>query len=98
MKKITGFLVLLFLSITSFSQDAIMRKLQAESLRSVKKDMNDTSWKTWKLGGLYSISAGQGSLSNWAAGGDDFSLTVSTSLNLFSFYKKINIAGIMQWM
>ena len=88
MKKITGFFILSFLSITSFSQDAIIRKLQTESLRSVKKDMNDTSWKTWKLGGLYSISAGQGSLSNWAAGGDDFSLTVSTSLNLFSFYKK----------
>jgi Protein of unknown function (DUF3078) len=88
MKKITGLPVLLLLSISSFSQDAIIRKLQAESLRSIKKDMNDTSWKNWKLGGLYSISAGQGSLSNWAAGGDDFSLTVSTSLNLFSFYKK----------
>jgi hypothetical protein len=30
---------------------------------------------------------GQGSLSNWAAGGDDFSLTISSLLNLYGFYR-----------
>jgi hypothetical protein len=70
-----------------FAQDAIIRKLQAESLRSVKKDLTDTALKKWKKGGLYSISVGQGSQSNWAAGGDDFSLTIATSLTLFGFYK-----------
>lgn len=88
MRRINALLVLLFTSTLSFSQDAIVRKLQAESLRPVKKDVSDTSWKTWKKGGVYSISIGQGSLSNWSAGGDDFSLTVATSVNLFSFYKK----------
>lgn len=29
----------------------------------------------------------QGSLSNWAAGGDDFSITVTSYFNLYSFYK-----------
>lgn len=88
MKIFTASFLLLIANQCSFSQDAIVRKLQTESLRSVKKDMNDTTWKTWKKGGVYSISVGQGSLSNWSAGGDDFSLTVATSINLFSFYKK----------
>jgi len=75
--------------LTASSQDPVIRKLQAETLRPVKKDPAiDTSRKAWKNGGMYSISIGQGSLSNWAAGGDDFSLTIATSLNLFSFYKK----------
>ena len=87
MKKITG---LFFLSLSysiSFSQDAIVRKLQSESLRPVSKDLNDSTWKTWKLGGMYRVSVGQGSQSNWSAGGDDFSFTIATSLNLFGFYK-----------
>ena len=87
MKQTTGIILLSFVSSFAFSQDAIVRKLQAESLRSVKKDVNDTTWKTWKLGGLHSIGVGQSSLSNWSAGGDDFTLTVSTSLSLFCFYK-----------
>ena len=80
--------ILFVITLPLFSQDAVIRKLQAESLRAVKKDVNDTTSKTWKTGGAYRISVGQGTLSNWAAGGDDFSLTVATSLNLFAFYKK----------
>lgn len=88
MKKITGFFICTILSVITYAQDVSIRKLQAETLRPIKKDIADTSHKNWKKGGLYNISVGQGSLSNWAAGGDDFSLTVSTSLNLFAFYKK----------
>lgn len=90
MKKIVLPVILFVITLPSLSQDAVIRKLQAESLRTVKKDVNDTISKTWKTGGAYRISIGQGSLSNWAAGGDDFSLTVATSLNLFAFYKKNN--------
>lgn len=90
MKKILLPAILFITALPSFSQDAVIRKLQAESLRAVKKDINDTTSKTWKAGGAYRISIGQGTLSNWAAGGDDFSLTVATSLNLFAFYKKNN--------
>ena len=84
--------VLLFLLITSnaalFAQDAIVRKLQQESLRQIKRDIPDTSKKAWVKGGAYSLSIGQGSQSNWAAGGDDFSFTVNTTLRLYSFFKK----------
>lgn len=79
---------MIFSSKLVLSQDPVVKKLQAESTRAIKKEINDTSRKSWKTGGLFNISAGQGSLSNWAAGGDDFSLTVATSLNLWAFYKK----------
>lgn len=89
MKK--GFLlaiVAIFISVLGFAQDAVIRKLQTESLRTIKKDIPDTVRRSWKSGGTYALSIGQGSLSNWAAGGDEFSFTVNTSLRLYSFYKK----------
>ncbi len=79
---------LLLLSINIAAQDASIRKLQAESLRSVKKNIPDTVKRAWTKGAVYSINVGQGSLSNWAAGGDDFSLSIATALNLYGFYKK----------
>ena len=82
------FALLSLVSITALGQDQTVKALQAEASKSIKKDAADTSTKTWKKGGLYSFNIGQGSLSNWAAGGDDFSLTVNTFLNLFAFYKK----------
>lgn len=88
MKQVILSLLLLGNSVLLFSQDPVVKKLQAESTRSINRNTNDTSKRSWKLGGLYSVSAGQGTLSNWAAGGDDFSLTIATSLNLYAFYKK----------
>lgn len=90
----TVFLVTI-LSATLFShaQDAVVRKLQQESLRTVKRDVPDTGSKAWRRGGAYSLSIGQGSQNNWAAGGDDFSFTVNTNLRLFAFYKK----GVNSW-
>lgn len=88
MKKVSALIVLLASYLTVLSQDAIIKKLQVESLRTIKKDIPDSAWKKWKAGALYNINVGQSSLSNWAAGGDDFSLTISTSLNLHGFYKK----------
>lgn len=89
MKKLTGFIVLL-ISTLCHSQDASIRQLQAESVRVFQSTpaVTDTNHRAWKAGGLYGISLGQGTLSNWAAGGDDFSLSIATSLNLFAVYKK----------
>lgn len=88
MKKIPGLIILSIYCFPVLSQDAVIKKLQTESLRTIKKDVPDSSWKRWKSGAIYNINVGQSSLSNWAAGGDDFSLTISTALNLHSFYKK----------
>ncbi len=62
--------------------------MKKASEKTIKKEANDTIAKTWKKGGLYGINISQGSLSNWAAGGDDFSLSVNSVLSLFAFYKK----------
>ena len=87
LKTTTVFLFFISFVTCSWSQDASIRSFQAESLRTIKKDIPDSSHKYWKKGAIYTIGIG-GSLSNWAAGGDDFSLSVATSLHLFTFYKK----------
>jgi Protein of unknown function (DUF3078) len=88
MKKIGWAGAALFAGFFASAQDQAIKNLQAESSKAPKKDAADTTKKLWKKGGLYSFNLGQGSLSNWAAGGDDFSLTVNSVLNLFAFYKK----------
>lgn len=72
----------------SNAQDATVKELKIEAARAIKKDAADTVAKTWKTGGLYNINIAQGSLSNWAAGGDNFSLSVTSVLNAYAFYKK----------
>ena len=71
-----------------FTQDAVIRRLQSESLRPVKKYVPDSLIKKWKSGGNYTLTVGQGTLSNWAAGGDQFSFTANTILQLYSYYRK----------
>lgn len=75
------------LPLFSQAQDATLKTLRTETERSIKKDP-DTTKKTWRRGGIYGINVSQGSLSNWAAGGDDFSLSVNSMLSLYAFYKK----------
>ena len=86
MKQLIFFLFTLICS-TVTAQDASIQKIRLETQRTIKKPL-DTSNKIWKKGGLYGINISQGSLSNWAAGGDNFSLSVNSILNLFAFYKK----------
>lgn len=87
MKK-TMILVLLFIHILSVhSQEIVVNKLRSETSRTIKKEADTTHWN-WKRGGLLSLNLAQGSLSNWAAGGDNFSLTVNGYFNYFFFYKK----------
>jgi hypothetical protein len=78
----------LFFSITLYAQDNTVKALQSEAGKTAAKDAADTTKKTWKKGGLYSINIGQGSLSNWAAGGDEFSLSINSLLNVYAFYQK----------
>jgi hypothetical protein len=81
----TSFLLLLFLQISA--QDKTVKALQTELNKSIKKE-EDTTKKLWKQGGLFSLNLSQGSLKNWSAGGDDFSLSINSFLNVFAFYKK----------
>ena len=81
----TPFLIACFLHLPA--QDKTIKKLQAESNKSIKKE-EDTTKRLWRTGGLFSLNLAQGSLSNWSAGGDDFSLSINSFLNVFAFYKK----------
>ncbi len=77
MKKI--YLLLLFIGVTahSFGQTAPSKKDSS----NVKRDT------AWKVGGLISITFGQVSLSNWAAGGEN-SLSLESLAFLHANYKK----------
>jgi hypothetical protein len=81
-------LALLVIPVLAYSQDETIKKLRSEADRSVKKDPNDTIPKTWRTGGIYGLNVSQSSLNNWAAGGENFSLSVNSLLSLFAFYKK----------
>ncbi|RZM18150.1 MAG: DUF3078 domain-containing protein [Pedobacter sp.] len=86
-----GLLTILFcLSFTHSlkAQDPDVKRLRSETERTIKKDPKDTVVAKWKKGGMYGLNISQGSLSNWAAGGDDFSLAVNSALSLFAFYKE----------
>lgn len=77
-----------FVCICAQAQDKTISDLKKEAARTIKKDPADTAQKAWKTGGFYNLNAAQTSLSNWAAGGDKFSLAVNSHLSSFAFYKK----------
>lgn len=75
------------ISMNSYGQDQSVKDMSANATKEIKKEKID-SGKTWKTGGLFNLNFGQGSQSNWAAGGDDFSLSIASYLGLYGFYKK----------
>ncbi|MFT3910106.1 MAG: DUF3078 domain-containing protein [Ferruginibacter sp.] len=88
MKKILFFSMLVFICTAASAQDATVTELKKASDKSIKKDANDTIPQKWKLGGNFSLNINQGSLSNWSAGGDKFSFSLNSYLNLYAFYKQ----------
>lgn len=88
MKKMTLLMFLCIIAINIYAQDETVKDLKKASEKGIKKDPNDTIPKIWKVGGQYALNVSQGSLSNWAAGGDEFSLSLNSVLNLYAFYKK----------
>ncbi|OSZ81497.1 hypothetical protein CAP36_09775 [Chitinophagaceae bacterium IBVUCB2] len=86
--KIIATILIAVIALSANSQDQTVKALQAESGKSVKKDPADTSKKNWKRGGIYSLNVSQASLTNWAAGGDEFSLAVNSLLSMYAFYQK----------
>lgn len=73
----------------SHAQDATVKELKSATDKKINKaDGIDTIPKTWKKGGTFSLNINQGSLSNWAAGGDQFSFSLNAFTNLYAFYKK----------
>jgi hypothetical protein len=88
MKKMTLLMFLCIIATNIYAQDETVKDLKKASEKGIAKDPKDTIPKTWKVGGQYALNVSQGSLSNWAAGGDEFSLSLNSILNLFAFYQK----------
>jgi hypothetical protein len=87
MKKSLMSFFSIFLVIAIMAQDKTAQDLKNATNKEIKKDPNDTIPKVWKIGGLYNLNFNQAALSNWSAGGDKSSLSLSTYLNVFAFYK-----------
>ncbi|MCF3110736.1 DUF3078 domain-containing protein [Niabella sp. CC-SYL272] len=88
MRKLLLFALLLNAGFCLHAQDETVKKLQADSDRKITKDPNDTAQMTWKTGGVFNLNIAQGSLSNWSAGGDKFSLALNSLLSTYAFYQK----------
>ncbi|RYY67926.1 MAG: DUF3078 domain-containing protein [Chitinophagaceae bacterium] len=89
MKKNFTLSLLFFISqLATYSQDGTIKALKKDAERSISKNAADTVLKAWKTGGNFGLNLNQGTLSNWSAGGDKFSLSVNSLLNLFAFHKK----------
>ncbi len=83
------FLALLFFCLYNVvqSQDIVVNNLRKETSKTVNKEADTTTWN-WKKGGVFSFSLAQGSLSNWAAGGDNFTLAVNSFFNHYWLFQK----------
>jgi hypothetical protein len=69
-----------------YGQDPTVKDLQSTTNKALT---DDTTHKVgWKFGGLINLGLAQGSLSNWAAGGEDYSLTLNSYLNLYANLKR----------
>jgi len=88
MKK---FLIGILFSFSVFivsAQNKTEQDLRNESSRTITKDPNDTIPKVWKTGGMLRFTFTQGAQSNWAAGGENSTLGLSSFFSGFAFYKK----------
>jgi hypothetical protein len=85
-KIILSILMVIFLT-TSSNCFAQIKGLLADATKKVKKEIID-SGRTWNTGGRFNLNLAQGSQNNWAAGGDDFSFSINSSLGLYAFYRK----------
>jgi hypothetical protein len=87
MKRLILLVLFAVVSISFLQAQNQIRGLRDETNRTISKDPADTIPQTWKTGGLYNLNFNQAALSNWAAGGDKSSLSLSTLLSLYAFYK-----------
>ena len=84
---LVSFLCILFIGHV-FAQDKTVQEIRNEANRAIKKDPNDTIPKVWKTGGLLRFTMVQGAQDNWAAGGDNSTLGLSSFFSGYAYYKK----------
>ncbi|HVB02697.1 MAG TPA: DUF3078 domain-containing protein [Chitinophagaceae bacterium] len=88
MKRIIPLLLILTGAISfGFCQNPVLQ-LKNETAGITVPKTTDTVKKAWNTGGLISINISQGSQSNWAAGGDNFSFAATGLFNGFANFSK----------
>jgi hypothetical protein len=88
MKKLLSLTAAVGFTLMLNAQDGSVKELQGAASKTIAKDPKDTAAKTWKKGGLFTFNVGEGVLDNWVGGGDKFSLSAVSFLNLYAYYKK----------
>jgi hypothetical protein len=83
----TGILLLLFFVGHIASGQIPIQEFREQYNRTFKNPF-DTIPNGWRLGGLYNLTVNQGALSNWSAGGDNSSISISTTLSTYALYKQ----------
>jgi Protein of unknown function (DUF3078) len=84
MKKTTFSFLLLCGFITLKAQDAVVKEFQAYALRDIKPaDSNG-----WKKSGTFILNANQGTLQNWASGGEQNTFGINFIFNYNINYRK----------
>lgn len=76
MKKLVIVFSLVLSAIISFAQDQTVVEIKSTSTKEIKS-LDSNGWK--KVGGLI-LNLNQGALSNWAAGGEDYTLGINARL------------------
>jgi Protein of unknown function (DUF3078) len=86
MKRTPSLVVMILIYCQLTAQDAAVKEIQSSASKEIKKDTaKKANANGWIKGGLISFNLTQIGNSNWiAAGGDDFSLSVTGSLNVFA--------------
>ena len=89
LKKIISLIFILILCYAKIlaQDDILINKFRNVTLLKVEKVADSLDWN-WKQGGSSTFSLNQSSISNWAAGGNDFSLSFNAYFNYYLFYKK----------
>jgi hypothetical protein len=82
----------LFITTFTMAQDSTIEILKTEAIRRVSVTIPDSIKKNWIKGGIFNVNVAQGSLKNWAAGGDNFSISLNTYINGHAFYRKGKIS------
>jgi Protein of unknown function (DUF3078) len=84
-----GVAILVMVSIVNWSmaQNMAVTRLRNETARNVTR-VADTGYFNWKQGGAYNFNLSQSSLSNWAAGGDNFNMSISSYFNYYAYFQK----------
>ena len=80
-------LFLLCLVHVAMAQNIGVTKLRNETSRNVVR-VADTAYFNWKQGGMYNFNLSESSLSNWAAGGDNFNMSINTFFNYYAYFQK----------